>query len=507
MAPILRAFVHKIGGVTAASIALALAAPAAARAQVSGPAVPTPPPADSTPAAPSPGSPDAAPALPPPSSPPPPVAAPGPDRFDELDQRTRILERQWELARDAAASVPPAPTVDASENGFAITSPDGRNQIRFKGQLQMDGRRFFTSDPTLQSSDTFLLRRVRPIVAGTFLGLTDFYISPDFGNNTVVVIDAYIDVHPLPWLRLRAGKFKGPLGLERLQSDENLVFTERALDSNLTAQREIGLQLWGDIAGGIVHYEGGIYNGNPDNGINDVDSDHAKTFEGRLFLQPFNTEALRAAGRLGIGIAAGTGNEKGSSALTAPNPWLGSFKSFGQQTIFSYLTSTTDATQTVIAYGRHERLNPQLYYYRGPFGLLAEWVREHQTVEKGVNVGEFNNQAGHVTVSGAIGGDVTYEGVKPYRSLDWAHRGLGALEVGLRLGWLEVDSDVFAGSVGADKTRSISKAREYAVGLNWQLGRNVKVMGDLGETVFTGGAQAGNRPTEKVAIGRFQIAF
>jgi phosphate-selective porin OprO/OprP len=516
MRPFAPDLVYKIGRFSLL-IGLVLV-PAAARAQ------------DAQVPAPTPGNPaPAVPAVPAPEAPAPlpetgavPVAAPAPswtDRVDEIDQRTRILERKQELAQEAAAAAasaprPPGATFQADENGFSITSPDKQYQVRFKGLLQLDGRRFF-DDQTLANSDTFVLRRIRPILDGTLLGLVDFRFSPDFGNNTTVIIDAYIDTHPRPWLRLRVGKFKAPYGLERLQADQDVTFIERALDSNLTPQRELGLQLWGDVVGGIIRYEVGMYNGNPDNGINDIDSDHAKSFGGRLFLQPFNTDSLRALGHLGFGLAASTGNEKGSSALTAgsaSNTWLPSFKSIGQNTIFSYLTSTTDLTQTVIAQARHTRINPQLYYYNGPVGLLAEWVKEYQEVAKGtttggfIDTGAYNNSAGHVTASVAIGGDVTYEGVKPHHPLDLAAGTYGAVEIGARYSWLDIDGAAFP--TGADPTKSVSKAQAFGFALNWQLSRNVKLSGNYDQTAFNGGAAKGaDRNTEKVLIGRYQISF
>ncbi|HSY38802.1 MAG TPA: porin, partial [Polyangia bacterium] len=282
----------------------------------------------------------------------PPAPPPAPDpvvqgRIDALEQRTKTLETNLAAAQAAATAPRSTTTIQTDEGGFAITSADRQYQIRFKGLLQVDGRRAFDDAALQTTEDTFINRRVRPIVAGTVLGLTDFYIAPDFGNNTIVLIDAYLDTHPFPWLRLRVGKFKGPVGLERLQADQDVTFVERALTSNLSSQREVGLEFWGDIAGGIVRYEAGYVNGNPDNGINDIDSNKSKTFVGRLFFQPFNTPGLRALGKLGAGIAASSGIEQGS----ATNTWLGAFKSFGQNTIFSYLTTTT--ATTVFASGRH----------------------------------------------------------------------------------------------------------------------------------------------------------
>ena len=358
---------------------------------------------------------------------------------------------------------------------------------------------FFDNTPLQNSVDTFIVRRARPILAGTLFGLTDFMFVPDFGNNTVALFDAYADTHPFPWLRLRVGKFKGPVGLERLQSDTDIVFVERALPQNLSPQREVGVELWGDIEGGILHYEGGVFNGNPDNGNNDIDSDHAKTFEGRILVQPFSAPSLKGLGRLAVGVAASTGNELG----TATNTWVGAFKSFSQSTIFSYLTTTT--ANTVFAKGRHTRVNPQLFYYVGPFGILAEWVHEYQQLANSVGSGAVNNSAGNVVASFVIGGDETYEGVKPHHNLDLANGGYGALEIGVRYNWLDIDNSAFP--TAASPTASVNRARALGGGLGWQLTRNLRAAADYEQTWFDGGAKGANRTTEKMGIARFQVAF
>jgi phosphate-selective porin OprO and OprP len=421
-------------------------------------------------------------------------------RIETLEQKTAALQQSLARAEAEAAAPRSTTTFQTDEGGFAVTSADRQYQVRFKGLLQVDGRRIFGDETLGNSVDTFIVRRARPILAGTVLGLTDFNFTPDFGNNTVALIDAYTDTHPFPWLRLRVGKFKPPVGLERLQADQDVVFIERGLSQNLSAQRDVGLELWGDIGGGILRYEAAVLNGNQDNGLTDVDSDHAKSFAGRLFLQPFSTDSLRAFGRLGLGIAAETGNEKGS----ATNTWLGAFKSTSQSTIFSYLTTTT--ATTVYSLGRHTRVNPQLYYYLGPFGLLAEWVHEHQSIANSVGTGALNNSAGNAVASFVVGGDASYEGVKPHHALDLASRGYGALEIGVRYAWLDVDHAAFP--TAADPTKSVNRARDFGVALNWQLSRNLKAAADYDTTWFDGGAKSpANRHTEKVGIARFQLSF
>ena len=55
-------------------------------------------------------------------------------------------------------------------------------------------------------------------------------------------------LHPaqlFPWFQVRAGKFKPPVGLERLQSDDDTNFVERGLPTLLVPQRDIGYQIGG----------------------------------------------------------------------------------------------------------------------------------------------------------------------------------------------------------------------------------------------------------------------
>ncbi len=152
--------------------------------------------------------------------------------MDEIDQRTRILERQEELAREAAAGIVPAKPsaiVEADDAGFSISSPDRQYQIRFRGLIQVDGRRFFTSDPTLQSSDTFLLRRIRPTFDGTVLGLVDFRITPDFGNNTALSTSTTFTsmCTRAPGCGCGPASSRGRAASSASQADQDLTFIER----------------------------------------------------------------------------------------------------------------------------------------------------------------------------------------------------------------------------------------------------------------------------------------
>ena len=244
-----------------------------------------------------------------PSEPADPAAAPPPAagltpaeaaRLDEIEQVARIAARKHELLEEEAIKrAKEAPRLSVDDGGFALTSADRSYVLKVRGQIQIDGR-FFANNDTLQASDTFLVRRFRPSLDGTLFSFADFRFVPELAG-TAQVLDAYVDLHPRAWLRLRAGKMKPPVGLERLQSDADLPLLERALDQNLSAQRDVGVQLWGDVAGGVVQYTIGIFNGAADTTAGDTDLNHGKDFEGRLFFQPFKAEGLHGSATLGLG--------------------------------------------------------------------------------------------------------------------------------------------------------------------------------------------------------------
>jgi phosphate-selective porin OprO/OprP len=498
-----------------AVFAAALTLAGSARAQTAPPADPAPVPAraDGEPAVPPAGT--VAPEAPVPAPAPPPADT---ARLDEIEQTARIALRKHELLEEEAAKrAKEAPKVTIDDKGFALGLPDKSYVLKIRALVQTDAR-FFFDDQNLQANDTFFIRRFRPSLDGTLFSLVDFRMVPELAG-TVTILDAYVDIHPREWLRFRVGKMKGPVGLERLQSDADLALLERALTQNLSSQRDIGAQLWGDVAGGIVHYVAGVFNGDPDTTAADADINYAKDFAGRLFFRPFRTDGLRAFGNLGIGLSAQTGNRKGrlpTSTLSAQTG-LAPYKTAGQNTFFQYLAPATDTTgaQTTFTHERASRLNPQLYYYYGPFGLLAEYVWLRQGVQKGNTTTQLTQQAAHATATFTIGGTEDYDGATPEHAFDPGAHHLGALQLAVRFGWLGIDDATFP--TYANPLTSARTAKGIAGGANWVLRRSFRIGVLYEQTWFEGGAGTAatataqatmtNRPAEYLLQGRAQVNF
>ncbi|MDZ7288688.1 MAG: OprO/OprP family phosphate-selective porin [candidate division KSB1 bacterium] len=422
-------------------------------------------------------------------------------RLEALDQKVRILERRWEIEQEnAAARAKQTPIFSAGKDGFLLKSADEKYRLKLRGYLQTDGR-FFAVDQAERNINTFWLRRIRPIFEGTLDKYFDFYLMPDFGEGRTVLQDAYIDFHYCPWARLRIGKFKEPFGLERLQSGANLMFIERALPNNLVPNRDVGVQLHGELLKGTLTYAGGIFNGVADGGSADNDPNDAKDVAGRIFIHPFKNTVVEYLQGLGLGLAGSTGNQQGS----ASSPNLPIFKTPAQQSFFSY-RSDGSVAGTTFADGRRTRISPQAYYYWGSFSLLSEYVFSSQEVTKGSSSTKLLNEAWQVAATyGLTGQKTSYRGVEQTRSFEPKDDNWGAFELAARFSKLEVDKDAFP--VFADIARVAQEAKAWAIGLNWYLDKNVKLILNFEQADFIGGANQGNRESEKAIMGRVQISY
>ncbi|HEY5907762.1 MAG TPA: porin, partial [Vicinamibacteria bacterium] len=383
-----------------------------------------------------------------------------------------------------------SPPVSAGSDGFGLQNESGDFRLQLRGYAQFDGR-FFASDDAALAIDTFLLRRVRPILQGSVGRYFDFNLTPDFGGGVAVIQDAWIEFKPSSKLRVRLGKQKPPVGLERLQSATALHFVERAFPSLLLPNRDVGIQVHGDLAGGIVSYGAALFDGAPDGGSVDTDLNDSKDLAGRLFLSPFKQGTSPLKG-LGLGIAGTTGKQSGP---------LPAYRSAGQISVITILTGIT-------ADGTRQRYSPQLSFYSGRVGLLAEYAHSRSRVKKvDGQASELEASAWQATATIALTGDqASYGGVRPKKPFDPSKGQWGALELAARVHQLEIGAESVSDGL-IDVTKSARELSAWAVGLSWSLTRNVKQLADYEHVSFKGGAAQGDRESENVFFIRTQVSF
>jgi phosphate-selective porin OprO and OprP len=436
-------------------------------------------------------------------------------QLQELDQKVRILERNKELdveAADAKAKTLPSVTLGAS--GLNVSTADSNFVFKIRGYVQADSRVFLGDDETVKGNDTFLLRRVRPIIEGAVWKDFEYRLMFDFASgvtsgtgNNAFLQDGYVNWHHWDEFQVQAGKFKEPVGLERLQSGANLLFIERGLPTQLVPNRDVGVQFHGKLLGNLLTYQVGYFNGVEDGGSGDIEvSDDGKDIAARLFVHPFDKTDVDGLKKLGLGIAATHGTHVGA---------LRNYATGGQQTWFRWRTGAgTAAAPNVTADGDVTRIAPQGYYYLGPFGVFGEYVISSHEVKRQagavstITEDKFKNRSWQVAASYFLTGeDNQFGAVTPKRPFTWGSGGWGAFEIAGRIGSLSIDDDAFPLYATAN---SAEEAREWAVGINWHLNRNVKTSVNYIHTDFKEGSDVRGDVTaedERVILARVQLSF
>ena len=441
------------------------------------------------------------------------------EQIDRLDQELKILKRKLEVKDEAAEEAKKTtPTVTIGQNGLLVRSADTNFSLSIHGVLQADARLFFNSGGAGAAGDTFLIRRARPIIDATMYDRFDFHMMLDFGSgltsgtgNVGFLQDAAVTARFLPELNLQVGKFKAPVGLERAQADSRLLFAERSYPTQLVPNRETGAELKGDLWGGFVAYEAGIFNGGIDGGSEDQEvSDNGKDFEGRIFFQPLKDLGFEPLKGFGIGLGGSYGRQKGA---------LASYSTTGQQKFFTYGDTTVSPNISVVADGDHWRLVPQGNYYWGPFGLYWEYaisdahVREDKVGSPAVTLGSgaVRNTGWQIAGSYVLTGEQqSFKGISVKNPFKPSENHWGAFELAARYGQLSLDQGHFPVPIHA--ANAYTEANSWSVGLNWYFNNNFKFDVDYESTDLSGitlskGASPVLPHNERLVITRLQLAF
>ena len=494
-----------------------------------------------------------------------------------LDSKLRLLERKFEVEHEESNKrwdkLPKG--VELGTQGLKVVSSDENFILYLRALIQQDSSFFFEDDKTqpLASNGSDLpnnlyMRRIRPIIEGTVWKYIDYRIMPDFapgptGNNNPRIFDAMTDLRYFREASLAAGIMKAPVSLERLASASHLSFVERAFPTQLAPNRETGFLLHGEFdrpehpsqfspsgrnmtATGnfpmyqypdFFSYQVGVFDGTSNNGSIYSDSNDSKDFQGRLFTHPFIHSGLEALEGLGVGLAGTYG--------TPNDVALSSFQSPGLQNIFTYtgVVTVPNSKPPVLttgakADGTAYRLYPQGYWIYGPFKLVAEYAVSNQDIANQVLDGGLSRnfysmnetiEAFNLTVDYVLTGEnnsFLNQGIRPRHPFNPFEGSWGAVVVAARYSPINFDSATFK-NVGtyekpiypfADPRKSVDSAATWALGVNWWLNINTKLMFDYSETRFDGGAveerpdgtltnRLADRQTERVFQTRVQLGY
>lgn len=443
----------------------------------------------------------------------------------ELEQQIKVAERNREIAQEASeARSKEAPRLSAGAGGLSFASGDSNFVFKIRGMVQTDAQVFLDDNPLLQGNDGFYLRRVRTAFQGTLFKDLDYLIVPQYGGlgqDTVQILDATF-AYKLGNFEVRAGKFKGPVGLELLQGISVLQQSERSLVSDLVPQRQVGVQFSGKLWNETVSYAAGVFNNagdqrNPGN----FDFTDDKEFAGRVFLNPFARTSVDVLKGLSFGLGASY-SQVSSNALGLPRAQAGGdpgyFTTPGNQQFFAY----NPIVGPVVADGAHWRLSPQGTFYYGPFGLMGEYIISSQGVYNSTTFrsAELAHQAWQLGAEWVLTGEsASFNGIQPNRPFSLHGAGWGAWQLVGRYSQFDVDDEAFPAF--SNPLTSGTGATSWSVGLNWWLNRNLRILTSFTHTSFDGGGAVVNladpstitapstvtAQEEKVVSTRVQVSF
>ena len=441
----------------------------------------------------------------------------------DVGSRLSVVERNQEIAaEEAAKKATTAPNISFNDKGFVIKSADNQHALRLGGTLQLDDRQYVNQ--ANDANNQFIVRRARVYASGTLWKYIDFRFMPDFGlvdaqnlRNTAIIADAWLNFKAIPEVQVQVGKYKPPLGLEMLQSDQNTVFMERSATTQLQPSRALGVQVHGLLFDDELSYAVGVFSESPNNYTQTVDTTLGYGIAARLFARPFVNDADELSG-LGFGVAGSYANDFDPSASgnNAISNGLNSYASDTGVTFFNWQSGTGSPTRDGAIY----RIIPQGFYYYGPFGIQAEYILQSQGVEL-VGAGATNPQirdtswGWQTTLSyNLTGEDNSFDSLTPKNNFDFFQTddpdAVGLWQIAFRADQLQLDEDLFQRLPGSTTTTTLvngntsnnarTNARgfnSYSLGFNWYLNPNIRAYANF---VYTQWYYSANGGTSGIGV-------
>jgi phosphate-selective porin OprO/OprP len=396
----------------------------------------------------------------------------------------------WSLRLEPAFPATPVsspPPAAATKNGFVW---DNRPGIRYGDWFTLDVRALLegdvrSADPDLTGEGaTFEWSRRRAGIQGTVTKYVEYEVDYGFdaaNEESAELRDAYVDVSPAAFARVRGGKFKIPFGYERLTGPRNLDFVYRSrVSDSLTPGRSVGVMAHGRAFSRLVRYAVGVFTDGGDQppDLEPVESlpdeqpeEEGRTWAARATVAPLRLTSLPGKyNNLEVGGAFTSGTvPEGRNHLQGETAFGGEF--FDRQ----YYTK-----------GPRTRFGLELSWAIGPASIAAEYIVSREAREgQGVgNEGQIDNDLPEIEGRGwyvagtwVVTGENRDGGVNVKRPL--LQGGFGAVEVAARFEKLRFAS---AGAPAEPPSRSPRAAniagnadRAWTLGVNWYVNRWVKV--------------------------------
>lgn len=392
--------------------------------------------------------------------------------YQTVEQALKAHKEDEEKVQEAAQKIEPLPKIDP-KGKFEIASPDGDFKWRIRGRLHLNGGFVRNDDGSFvrtKFEDGVDVRRARVEVLATLWKAWDFRFHYEFSGSDPEADAGLRDVYlayrfqdlPHKWpLMVMVGQFKEPLGLESLNSSNDMTFIERALGSRLfhdfggsSDGRRVGIGLFTHGQGLWTAQAAVFGKGAAGNEFGKTGDSDPLVFTGRLTFSPWQSEA----GVVHLGM--------GGSWLKFDGPTGVRLRAVPEERVGEAVrfldTGSLSGIESVV------RLMPEAAVIYGPFSLQGEYQRAQFNGKQAFNFDAWYAQATW-TLTGEPHEYDPDNGLirNPHPATLVGKGGWGAWEVAARYSKANL-SDC--------QTSQCAAERNFTAGLNWYVNPNAKLM-------------------------------
>ena len=294
-----------------------------------------------------------------------PSPAPPADAAAAAATRAQVdtLQTQVAALQKKASEPPPSPTAGWNGEHFFLRSSDGNFVLMPVGYL--DGQYAFYDNTYGAPPDSFAITRARFGFQGNYGKQLDYVFMVETISSPTIR-DAYLDFKPWKEFNIMAGQFKVPYSLEVGTADTAVEFYNRSPISVLYpdaggAFRAPGIDVHGQLGGGVVEYWLGLFNGQ---GLVTSGTTNEPEVVGRLRVSPWKQSDNTWLNGLAVG---GSAEHSRSKGLANEQSFSGALND-GTYTFFPQFKIN----------GNVNRYNAFASWLSGPFGLRGEYAHLQQ---------------------------------------------------------------------------------------------------------------------------------
>lgn len=256
-------------------------------------------------------------------------------------------------------------------------------------------------------------------VEGRLFDVIGFQIEREVGDDERPWRDVFVEWRKWREMRVRAGRFKVPFGLERLTSVSDLDFAHRSIATEaLTPGRDTGVEVNGRFLSRAVNYRAGVFQHDGDVSRGGTDAPGGRTAAARIVGTPFAWASSPALQRVELGVSMTAGDvPQGLNGLRART------------------SNEFEAVAPVYVAGTRVRFAADAAFAQGPLSIKGEFLeardqRKHQGLGD-EDLADVVARGWYVSAASFVFGRLRSNGTAPRTPL-WGG-GIGALQLAARL--------------------------------------------------------------------------